>query len=168
MLSRVIACVAGLVLLIGAAFVTLGMALSAPLGILVAHLYQRRRGQRLGAFSSWISAISGVLVALAVAAGVLESRLPPGTWDRVRHAADSASAQAAKEPPPAWLDRLAPGAASRYPMSAPPGSRAFNTMTIIWGTVLGVGFLGSFIGTLGWGGTMLLVYSASGRWLHDH
>lgn len=160
---RFAAFLAGLAILIGAVRATFGVALVAPLGVWVVHRFQRSRGRPFGAWPSWISAVSAVLIALVFVAGVVVSRLPAGTWGHIRQTADSASVEAAKQPPPAWLDRLAPGAAARsMPRSSP---RDFNTLTMILGGGFVLGFLGNVIGTIGWVGTMLLVFSVSGRWL---
>jgi hypothetical protein len=35
---------------------------------------------------------------------------------------------------------------------------------MIWGVAIGAGMLSAFLGTLGWAGTMLLVFAATGRW----
>jgi hypothetical protein len=82
----------------------------------------------------------------------------------MRQTADSASAQAAQKPPPAWLDRLAPGASTRYSNPTSNNSPALNAFIMIWGMAFAVCFFGSLIGTLGWIGSMLLAFSASGRW----
>jgi hypothetical protein len=166
MLNRAAALIAGLAVLIGAAVVSLGVALIVPLGVWVGHRVQRSRGRPFGTLGSWISAVSAVLIALVLIAGVMVSRVPAGTWDRIRHAADSASVQAAKQPPPAWLDRIAPGA-TNYSMSRPNNVSAFNAFTLILGGGIALSIFGNVIGTLGWIGTMLLVFSGSGRWLRD-
>jgi hypothetical protein len=165
-LYRVAALIAGLAVLIGAALVSVGVALCAPLGVWAARRVRRARGRTLDAWSSWIGAVSAVIIALILVAGVLASRLPVGAWSRVRQAADSASAHAATQPPPAWLDRLAPGAA-RYSTNGANNPPAFNALFMLFGAVIGVGIFGNIIGTLGWIGTMLMVFAASGRWLRE-
>jgi hypothetical protein len=167
-LYRVAAFVGGLAILIGAAIVSLGLVLCAPLGVWVVSRVQRSRGKPFGTWRSWISAVGAVVIALVVIAGVVVSRLPAGTLSHIRQAADSASAQAAKQPPPAWLDRLAPGSAARYSAAnAGVDSRAFNAFTLVFGGVIAVGFMGNVLGTIGWLGTMLLVFSVTGRWLRE-
>ena len=162
--SRITALVAGLAILGGAARVTLGIVLCAPLGIWVIRRFQRSRGRPFGAWASWISAISAVAIALLAIGGLVASQLPAGTWRHMRQAADSVSAQSAKQPPPAWLDRLAPGAAARASTTRSP---EFGVATMILGFWFLAGFLGLVIGTIGWAGSMLLVFSASGRWLRE-
>jgi hypothetical protein len=166
-LNRGAALIAGLAILIGAAMVSVGVALCAPLGVWVVHHFQRSRGRPFGAWRSWISAVSAVIIALVLIAGISVSRLPAGTLGRIRQAADSASAEAAKQPPPAWLDRLVPGAAARYSSQGATNAPAFNAFFMILAAGIGVAFLGNIIGTVGWIGTMLLVFSASGRWLNE-
>jgi hypothetical protein len=166
-LHRFAALLAGLAIVIGAARVTFGLVLCAPLGVWLVHRVQRYRGQPFGAWRSWISAVSAVAIALVLIAGGLASRLPAGTWSRIRQAADSASAQQPKHPPPAWLDRIAPGAAARYSAPMSNDSPAFSALTMIIGGLFLAGFLGNVIGTVGWVGTMLLMFAVSGRWLRE-
>jgi hypothetical protein len=166
-LYRVVALIAGFAILYETARVSFGLVLCAPLGVLVVSRVQRSRGRPFGAWRSWISAVSAVAIALVVIAGVAVSLVPAGTWDRIRQTADSTSAQAAKQPPPAWLDRLAPGSAARYSAIRPNDSRAFNVFTMVFGGVIAAGFLGNVFGTIGWVGTMLLVFSVTGRWLRE-
>jgi hypothetical protein len=164
-LYRVVALIAGSAILYEAARVSFGMVLCAPVGVLVVHRVRRSRGRPFGAWRSWISAVSAVAIALVVVAGVLVSQVPAGTWGRIRQTADSASVQAAKQPPPAWLDRIAPGSAARYSATRSNDSGAVNAFTMIFGGVIAAGFLGNVFGTIGWVGTMLLVFSVTGRWL---
>jgi hypothetical protein len=166
-LLRVAALIAGSAILYETARVSFGLVLCAPLGILVVSRVQRSRGRPFGAWRSWISAVCAVAIALVVIAGVAVSLVPAGTWDRIRQTADSTSAQAAKQPPPAWLDRLAPGSAARYSAIRPNDSRAFNAFTMVFGGVIAAGFLGNVFGSIGWVGTMLLVFSVTGRWLRE-
>jgi hypothetical protein len=99
-------------------------------------------------------------------AGVAWSLIPAGTWSRARQAADSASAVAKTQPPPAWLDRIAPGTAARASMSSATRSPAMNTFTLILGAWFVAGIFGGMIGTAGWIGSMLIVFAATGDWLH--
>lgn len=167
MLNRVAAFIAGLTILIGAATVSVGVALCAPLGVWVVNRFQRSRGRPLSALGSWAGAVSAVIVALVLIAGVVASRLPAGTWSHIRQTADSASMQAAKQPPPAWLDRLVPGASTSYSIQRSNGARPFNAFTMILGGGVAAIFFGNVIGTVGWIGTMLLAFAASGRWLRE-
>ncbi|HTE47481.1 MAG TPA: hypothetical protein VK636_19725 [Gemmatimonadaceae bacterium] len=165
LLHRAAALVAGLVVLLAGAIISVGLVLLAPLGVWVVHRFQRARGGSLDGWGSWMSAASAVTVGLLVIGGVVTTRLPAGSWSQIRQAADSASEEAAKQPPPAWLSRVVPGSASRY--STPDAKRptVFNGIILIWGIGIAAGMIGSIIGTVGWIGTMLLVFYASGHWL---
>jgi hypothetical protein len=161
---RIAAFVAGLAILIGAAIVSIGAALCAPIGVWLFTRFQRSRGRRFDAFGSWMSAAGAVAIGLILVACVIATQVPPGTMSRIRQASDSASAQAAKQPPPAWLDRFVPGGAARY--SASKQSAAYtNAATMIFGFAILACVLGSIIGSLGWIASMLLMFSTSGRWL---
>jgi hypothetical protein len=163
LLGRIVALAAGLAILLGAAVTSFGVALSAPVGIWLVHRFQRARGRTLGAGDSWIGAVSGAIVTLLVIAGVVATMLPSGSWHQMRQVADSASTEAAKRPPPAWLSRVAPTAGR--PMPGLAKSPAFNAVTMIWGMGFAVGILGGLVGTIAWVGAMLLIFSASGHWL---
>ena len=80
-----------------------------------------------------------------------------------KDAADSSSAVAAKEPPPAWLDRLAPGYRVQQARMA-PSSRAFAVATAIFGVGFALTFFATLYGTLGWGAGMLLGLAIRGSW----
>lgn len=165
LLPRVAALITGLVILLGAVAITYGLVLCAPLGVWVAHRFHRARGRSFGGWSSWLSAVSATAVGLLLVAGIFASRLPVGSWSRIRQAVDSASAEGAQEPPPAWLDRIAPRTAARYSRPDPSKQRIFNVLAFIWGIGILVGLFGGTIGTIGWFGSMLLVFYGSGHWL---
>jgi hypothetical protein len=165
LLSRVAALITGLAILLAAAAITYGLVLCAPLGVWVAHRFRRARGRSLGGWSSWLSAVGVTAVGLLLVAGIFASRLPVGSWSRIRQTVDSASANAAQQPPPAWLDRIAPRTAARSSRPDPTSQRLFSVLALIWGIGIFVGFFGSALGTIGWIGSMLLIFYASGHWL---
>jgi hypothetical protein len=165
-LGRVAALIAGLTILVIAGVTTLGIVLFAPFGFWIAHRIQRRRGRRLDAWGSWIGAASGVIAALLIVAGIVAVKVPPGSWEQIRKVTDSASVQAAKQPPPAWLTRIAP-AQNRSALSAASGSTTFNGAMMVWGISMAIGMFGAAIGTIGWAGAMLLVFYATGRWVRE-
>src|SRR5215468_5261910 len=88
-LLRVAALITGLAILLGAAAISVGLALCAPLGIWVVHRFRRARGQSLGGWGSWFSAVSATAVGILLVAGIFASRVPRTTWSSIRHAADS-------------------------------------------------------------------------------
>lgn len=162
-LVRAAAFVAGAVVLLGGVVVSLGGVVLAPLGMAVAAYVQRRRGRALTRGGHWIAACSSMAIAVAIAAGALLGATPKGTLANVMHAADSSSAVAAKEPPPAWLDRLAPGYRVQQSRMA-PSSRAFAVAAAIFGVGFALTFFATLYGTLGWGAGMLLGLAIRGSW----
>lgn len=104
------------------------------------------------------------MVALLLVAGVIAARVPAGTWSQIRHAADSASVEAAKQPPSEWIRRVAP--ASRYSAASATPS-GLNAAMAAWGLMMGFGMLGTMFGTAGWAGTALLVFYRSGFWFRQ-
>ena len=165
-LSRVAALVAGLAVFAVASLFSFGVALCSPLGIWAVHRFQRSRGRSLDGWGIWMSSVGSAVVGVLLLAGVAWSLIPAGTWSRARQAADSASAVTRTQPPPAWLDRIAPGAAARASMSRSTRSPATNTLTLILGAWFVAGIFGGMIGTAGWIGSMLIVFSVTGDWLH--
>jgi hypothetical protein len=165
LLGRVAALFGGLAILIGITIVSVGVAVCAPIGVWIAARFQRSRGRRFDAWGSWLSAVGAVTIALALIAAVVGTQLPPGTLDRVRHTADSAAAQAPRRPPPAWLDRIVPGGSARYMASTPAAAPPPAGVMMLFGLIIMIGVFGSIIGSIGWVASMLLVFSASGRWL---
>jgi len=164
---RAIAAIAGAALLVAAAVFTLGLALLAPLGMLGARYVARRQTSALTLGTSWLGASLFAALAVAVIGGVAFSQLSRRTLDTIKHSADSAS-MAKRPPPPAWFERIAPGAAERARL-APTGpanlTRAFTIWTFVVGGVFTVTLFGTVIGTAGWLPGLLLAYAFSGRWI---
>jgi hypothetical protein len=161
--GRIAALVSGVVILGAASLVSAGIALAAPIGMFVIDRVQRARGRRFGGWESWVGAVSGVTIAILLVGSVFATRLPPGTLNRIRQAADSASVAASKQPPPAWVTRLSPSA-GRYSMAPTTHQSAFNVAALLWGSVIAAGILGGFLGTIGWAGSILLMFYANARW----
>jgi hypothetical protein len=160
---RVAACIGGLLLLFGGAVFSLGSVLFAPVGMGATAWVQRRRGHRMTRAGSWLAAVASVAIVLAVAGGVLTLVIPTETWRQARLAADSASAASAKEPPPAWLERMAPGATQRAAQSAPMSPRV-ETAAMLLGGSIAVGLFAALFGSLGWVAGMLFGLAFSGHW----
>jgi hypothetical protein len=161
--QRILAFGAGLVVLAGGTIVSVGTVLVAPAGMGIAALIQRHRGRRLSRFGGWIAATGAVVVTMAVIAIVVAALTPAGVWQQARHTADSASVAQAKQPPPAWLERMAPGS-SRLAAQQQPMSPAHQTAAIAAGIGFGATFLAVLCGTLGWAAGMLLCFGIGGRW----
>ncbi|MEO5814891.1 MAG: hypothetical protein ABIT20_06380 [Gemmatimonadaceae bacterium] len=170
-LLRVLAAIGGVAMLIGVSVVTLGLALLAPVGMIVARIIARREKMSLTFLTSWIGAAFGVCAALMVVALVFLALLPGNSLASIGKTADSVSAAGSKQPPPAWLERIAPGSAARaraHPANPDsPMVRAFTTVSIVMGVVILYSMLAMLIGTLGWAPSLLLTYAFSGRWLPD-
>jgi len=161
--GRIGALLAGMTILLIAAVGSVGLVLLAPLGIWVTHRIQRARGRTVGLFDRWIGAVAGTTIAMLVVAAAFALMIPADTWREVRHSADSASVEAQKQPPPAWLRRVVPSASQPLPRSAQP--LAVSTIALVWGAGIGVGMTGIMLGSVGWAGTMLLIFCVSGEWL---
>jgi hypothetical protein len=166
-LGRVVAFIFGIAILFEAAKVTFGLALFAPVGVFAAGRFQRSRGHRADIGVSWLGAVGAVAAVLVCIIAIVASMAPAGTMERVRRAADSTSANAPKQPPPAWMERIAPGTAARVAAQRAGSSPPINAFTLIFGGIIAVGFGGSFIGSAGWAGTMLVIFAIRGRWLGE-
>lgn len=162
-MPRLAALAAGLLLLAVGAFISLGAVLLAPVGMLIASRVQRARGRVLTRSQGWVVGAATVMLALLVAGGLVAAAVPRDAWRRVGEVADSASVAAAKEPPPAWLERIAPGA-TQQAAQAPPMSPTLERALMVWSIAFAVGLLGATFGTVGWAGGMLVGYGAAGRW----
>ena len=151
---------ASIVLLVGGVF-SLGAVLLAPAGMAIGAYIWRRRGRTLSAIGHWVSAAcASALVALAFA-GAIRSFIPSDTWTKARQAVDSTQKAQAKEPLPAWVERVAPGAGRTT--RTPPSERA-QTVSLAFGAAIMLMFFVGFFGTVGWLAGMLLGLAIFGRW----
>jgi fatty acid desaturase len=168
-LTRVLAAIAGIAMLITVSVFSLGLALLAPVGMIVARTFSRREKTPLTFFTSWLGAAFGVCAALIVVALVVVAVLPSGTIAGIGKMADSVSTASSKQPPPAWLEKIAPGSTARARASQPsansPMVRTFTVASQVMGVVVVYSLLAMFIGTAGWVPSLLLTYAFSGRWL---
>jgi hypothetical protein len=163
LVGRIAALLAGVAILLVATVGSVGLVLLAPLGIWVTHRVQRARGRTVSLFDRWIGAVVGATIALLLVVAGFAAMIPADTWREVRHSADSASVEAQKEPPPAWLRRVVPSASQPLPRSAQP--LAVSTIAMVWGVGIGVGMTGIMLGSVNWAGTMLLIFCVYGEWL---
>lgn len=169
--ARVLAVVAGVALFLIGGTVTLGLALAAPVGMLIAWAVARARRRPLTRLASWIAAMLTAAVVVGAAGAYMATKAPAGTFSEMQHAMDSARVARADQPMPAWVERIAPGTAAAQRNSATtPFARSRAVM--YWGAAMGVIFtcalFGAIAGTLGWGATALVAYGARGRWLPSH
>lgn len=156
-MRRVLTGLAGAAILCLSALFTLGTALAAPLGMLAADHWARRRGQVLTRGASWLAAAGASSLAIAGAFAVSAMRESDETLRRF-HDTASAREAAPMPPPPAWMTRLFPQATTKPdPVTERiVKSRAFSLYFGLMGAGLAAGMLGAIVGSLGWAGTMLL------------
>lgn len=160
---RAAALVAGLLLLAVGGVLSLGMALVAALAMFVAYRVQARRGRVLGPGQGWVVCTAAVTIVLIGVATYGLHAMPANSWDQMQQAFDSASVASAKQPPPAWMQKVAPGAAQRA-ASRPQPSPKIAKYYLIWAGAMGLGFVAAFYATIGWAASMLVGYGAAGRW----
>ena len=111
-----------------------------------------------------MAASVAVAIALVLEAGALVMRLPDGSVAKIITTSDSASAVAEKQPPPAWLERVAPGAAEQNRAMTPRRGSALATALKWWGTAAGLLLIGALYGSIGWAGAMLWGLDVRGVW----
>jgi predicted PurR-regulated permease PerM len=162
-LGRVFAFLAGLLLLLITSFISLGMVLVGAAGMGVATFAQRQRHRRISRLGGWLAAVISVAAAVAIVAFVVAERVPPNTWHQMKVAMDSANAASAKQPPPAWIDRMYPGMSQRMAQQ-PRMSSSSQSAFMMAGFGMAATFLVALWGTLGWAAGMLLGFGAVGRW----
>jgi hypothetical protein len=166
--KRLLAAVTGTLALGVSALFTLGGALAGALGMLFADIAAHLHHRALTRGAGWVGAVLTASVAIAAYTGVAFVRTPPETRAKLQLTVDSISAAQRNAPPPAWIERLAPGTAkarSRTLTNQMAGSRAFTVwMSLLGAAVLSILF-GTIVGTLGWAAGLLLAYAFTGRWL---
>jgi hypothetical protein len=131
--------------------------------MLIASTIWRHRGSKLSTLGHWVAAACGAAIAFLLFAGMIRSLSSKGSWSQMKQLADSAQKASAKEPPPAWLEKIAPGVAARSAAAKPPSERA-QKVTLAFGAAIGLFFVVAFFGSLGWAGGMLLGYGVNGQW----
>jgi hypothetical protein len=167
--ARALAGLAGVAALAGAVVVTFGLALAAPLGMLVASLVARARRRPLGRLAGWGAAVAAASFAIVALGTVGAANAPPGTFAHMQQTFDSVRVASAKEQPPTpeWVEKLAPGTAAAQRRGA-ESSIAQSPALMYWAMAVGLVFtcalFGGIAGSLGWGATALLAYAARGRW----
>jgi hypothetical protein len=167
---QIVAGVCGTILLIVAGVVTLGGAVIAIIGIAVAALIARQRSRTLSRPVSWLAAGLSVQLVLIAATGYTALKAPTGMMTSIQHAMDSSKAN--PPPPPAWLERISPGASARARAARTSPSPAFTSPSftataLVFTSIFGAGILGAIIGTVGWLVAFPLAYAVTGRWLGE-
>jgi hypothetical protein len=159
--GRTVGFIVGLSILLIAGIFSLGIALLAPVGMLVGAYLWRRRGRRLPVVGHWLAALCGaafVIIAYATLAGAL---VPTSTWSKMKQSMDSASAHPA--PPPKWVDRIYPGMAERAAQRQ-ASSPKLQAVSLAYGAGFAAIFFVAIFGTFGWIGGMLLGFAVKGYW----
>ncbi|HEX7978835.1 MAG TPA: hypothetical protein VF461_09555 [Gemmatimonadaceae bacterium] len=161
-LARLAAGIGGLLVLSCAALVSFGTVVLALIGMAVVAGVQRRRGRALTRSGHWVTAYSTMAVVALALSGAVFVAMPRGALDAAKQSVDSSNAVAAKQPAPAWVQRL-------YPQYSQAAANTKPSPAVVWATmILGVGitvsFLSALLGTLSWGAGMLLGLAVVGRW----
>jgi hypothetical protein len=160
--ARALAAVGGLVVLSGAVLVSLGTVALALIVMAVVGGMQRRRGRALTRSGHWVAACATMAVVVLALFGIGFAAMPRGSMDAARKSMDSSSAVAAKQPPPAWVQKL-------YPQYSQAAANTKPSPVMVWvSLIIGVGiavtFFATLYGTLSWGAGMLLGLALVGRW----
>jgi hypothetical protein len=160
---RIAAFLAGAVVLLAAAFVSFGTALLAPIGMWALGAYRRRRDDATTRTATWTASIACVAVGLVALTLIAFDSLPSGSVHQIQHAADSVSAASEKRPPPAWVERVAPGTNARAAQQLKTPA-SLRTPLWIWGAGVTLILMAGIIGSLAWVGGMLCGFAILGRW----
>jgi hypothetical protein len=163
--------IVGVALLTAVTRYTFGLALLAPIGMIAARYVARRQKSSLTLGTSWLGATGSVAVVFVAFILLVLAQMPngtfAGTFANIQRGSDSASVASAKAPPPAWLERIAPGSTARA--RAKPVSRkvshAFTVWSIVVGGVFAYTLFAVVIGTAGWVPSLLLSFAFTGRWI---
>jgi hypothetical protein len=153
--SRVLAALAGITVLLVGALVTLGGALAGALGVWFATMIAKRRGQALSRLMAWVGAVATTAVAALIVGGVLLAKAPDGTITNFTAMIDSV--QKAQAP-----------TAGISPADSANIARVTKPAMAIGGLIGGyivLMMLATIYGSVGWSGAMLLVYAGTGAWL---
>jgi hypothetical protein len=159
--ARVAAFLGGLCILLVAVVFSLGSALFAPLGMLIVAKVQHSRGRALSVLGHWLAAVASVMILFSLLGTIGASVVPKAAFDKFRRDSDSLSA---KQPPPAWIERMAPGTTKRIAESKRKESPRAQTLGMAFGAAFVVIFFGLVFGSLGWVGGALIGMGVKGYW----
>jgi hypothetical protein len=155
--ARVFAVIGGaLVLLVGGLF-SLGGVLVGALGVGIGFLVAGQRGRPLTRLASWIYAVVTTGIVLVVAGALLYTKLPPEVVDQFKAAMDSASAAQRSMTPAADSGGADAGQG--------PAAGPVKAIATFVGLYLAASIIALLYGTIGWGGTLLLRFGVTGRWI---
>jgi hypothetical protein len=161
--KRIAAGIVGTIALGVVARYTLGGVLIAPIGMAIAWWVARRTGRQLSRTASWFAAIAATGVVLLALVGFAVTRMPAGSLAKIEKAADSS--QVHRQPPPAWLEKIAPGSTARANARQVNLGPSATMWFALVGAMFGVGMLAGFLGSVGWLAAMPLAYAIAGRWI---
>jgi hypothetical protein len=164
-LVRLVAFLAGLLLLILGSLLSFGSVLVGAAGMGIVMLARHERRRRLSRWGGWLASTASVAIVFAAFVFILVQKAPPGTWSQVQHIADSTAVVSAKQPPPAWVERVFPGTTARSAAQRRMLSGSTEGAFLFAGLGVAGTFYVALFGTLGWGAVMLLGFGARGRWL---
>ena len=166
MTRRILAFLAGAVLLIAFGIGSVGLALVAPIGMWAAYWVLRMRGRSYTRRAGWLGAVLACSLVTAGCFAYAMLRMPDGFIDAVRQQAD-----ARRERPPSAVEQALRRVSSA---SSPPAaveektrelveSKAFVWWTMIMSLGVGSAVLGAVAGSAGWAATTLVLVGISGR-----
>ncbi|MEO7455678.1 MAG: hypothetical protein ABIY52_05405 [Gemmatimonadaceae bacterium] len=153
--------------------VTVGFALLGPLGMWIAAWVMRRQGEPATKFTSWLGAVYGVGMAVMLIGAVSLMKMTVGDHSPAyQRAMDSVRVAQRTQPPPAWLEKIAPGTTERVRASQknPPTGKAMAAMgvgtSVIGAVMLGL-LAGLLVGSLAWAACLPLYFAINGRWIGE-
>ena len=158
---RVAAFLGGLCILIVAMVISLGTVVFAPLAMLIVAKVQRSRGRVLSVLGHWLTAVASVMALLALIGTISASVIPKASFDKFQRQSDSLSAN---RPPPAWIERMAPGTTKRVAEAKRKQSPTAETLGMAFGAAFVVVFFGLIFGSIGWVGGALIALAVKGYW----
>jgi hypothetical protein len=165
MTRRILAFLAGVVILALTALVSMGSVLVAPIGMWLSRIIQRARARSYTRATSWIGAVVACALVFLMALGYGFTRLPDGYVDMVQRQT------AERQRDSTAVERILQRATPRTPASATvekksqelTHSRAFIWWVTIVGGVMSTGIAALLMGSVGWAGTTLMLYGLTGR-----
>jgi predicted PurR-regulated permease PerM len=166
--GRVLAAIGGVLLLCILSLGTFGAVVLAPIGMWLTSVLLRRLHRELTLLTSWLGAVATLCLAMLIVGGVFVAKLPPDVMSKAHVAMDSGWKMQAKQPRPAWADRLTTPAqrAQQEAMQAQMSSLPALTGTFaVIGGAIGVELIAVIVGSLGWAAALLLYYARKGKWL---
>jgi hypothetical protein len=160
-LTRILAGLAGGVVLLFSVLISAGSSLFAPLGVLAADALARRNGGRVTRATAWVGAIIASMAVTVLVTVLIVFLIPAGARREIRAGFDSAEAMAREDQREELTRRgIDPASADRITGRLP----TFGTPMLIIGGMLTIGVFGIVGGSAGWAATFLIVAAASGRW----